>query len=244
MNTVKQSRTDVSTNDISDDADTENSISEYLQSHPDFFERHQNLLGNLKLPHSTGGPAVSLVERQVSVLRQENLNLERKLHDLIDVARSNDQLAERIHSLALELMAADNRKDIAMLLEEQLRTNFNADRSVLVLFKPNGEDEQTLSDNGTFLRILDREDSAISPFKTFMQSKAPRCGRVRDAQRNYLFGEDDAEIGSVALVPIGEKSGLGFLAIGSRSADHFHPGKSIDFLIRLGELITGALRRH
>ena len=43
-------------------------VAEYLQSHPDFFERHQNLLTTIRIPHRTGG-AVSLVERQASSLR-------------------------------------------------------------------------------------------------------------------------------------------------------------------------------
>jgi hypothetical protein len=65
---------------------------------------------------------------------------------------------------------------------------------------------------------------------------------VRDTQRDYLFGAGNVEIGSVALVPLGQKSELGFLAIGSRDSDHFHPGMSIDFLARLGELVSCALR--
>ena len=48
----------------------------------------------------------------------------------------------------------------------------------------------------------------------------------------------------MALVPLGKKSELGFLAIGSVAADRFHPGMSIDFLTRLGELVTEAIRRH
>ena len=33
------------------------------------------------------------------------------------------------------------------------------------------------------------------------------------------------------------------LAVGNRSADYFHPGKSIDFLSKLGELVSCALGR-
>ena len=38
----------------------ESAISDYLKSHPDFFERHPLILLGLKLPHRTGGSAVSL----------------------------------------------------------------------------------------------------------------------------------------------------------------------------------------
>lgn len=212
-------------------------ITNYLQAHPDFFERHPKLLETLRLPHRTGGPAISLVERQVAVLRQNNLKLERKLRDLVEVARSNDELAARIHRLALLLMHRVDRHEIVDCLEEQLRLSFKADRAVLVLFDQPGELAES-----RFLRVTAKADDSMAPFRTFLDSGTPRCGRVRDAQYRFLFGDDDVEIGSVALLPLGRGSELGFLAIGNRDVDHFHPGKSIDFLAKLGDLITCALR--
>ena len=231
MSTLKQLH-------VADTGLTEDAIAEYLQANPEFFERHSSLLNNLRLPHDAGGPAVSLVERQVLVLRQKNLKLERKLNDLLDVARSNDALATRIHALAMLMLAAPDQSGAVQVLEEQLRISFNADQSVLVVFdSPAGG-----AVANRFLRVADRDDPAIAPFRTFLQSNAPRCGQVRDAQRDYLFGAGNVEIGSVALVPLGQKSELGFLAIGSRDSNHFHPGMSIDFLARLGELVSCALR--
>jgi uncharacterized protein YigA (DUF484 family) len=231
MSTLKQQH-------AADTGLTEDSISAYLKANPDFFERHGSLLNNLRLPHDAGGPAVSLIERQVLVLRQKNLKLERKLKDLLDVARSNDALATRIHALAMLMLAAPDQAGVVQVLEEQLRVSFNADQSVLVVFA----DPAGGAAAGRFLRVVDREDPSIASFGTFLQGNAPRCGQVRDAQRDYLFGVANVEIGSVALVPLGDKSELGFLAIGSRESDHFHPGMSIDFLARLGELVSCALR--
>ncbi|MEZ5564080.1 MAG: DUF484 family protein [Gammaproteobacteria bacterium] len=231
MSTLKQQHD-------TDAESTEAGIASYLQANPGFFERHGRLLSTLRLPHDAGGPAVSLVERQVLVLRQKNLKLERKLKDLLDVARSNDALASRIHTLATLLLAAPDQAAVVRVLEEQLRVSFNADQSVLVVFdKASGPDV-----NGRFLRVIDREDPAIGSFGTFLKASAPRCGQIRDAQRDYLFGAGNVEIGSVALVPLGHRSEIGFLAIGSRDSDHFHPGMSIDFLARLGELVGCALR--
>ncbi len=217
---------------------TEDDVADWLRSQPDFFERHQTLLDTLRLPHSTGGPAVSLVERQVSVLRQNNLTLERKLRDLVEVARANETLAAKTHQLCLELLIAGDLAARVAILEDTLRTQFNTEQSVLVLFD-SGVDAKNA---GRFLRIVSRKDDALAPFTTFLESSSPRCGRIRDSQRDFLFGEDNAEIGSAALVPLGPKSDTGFLAIGSRDADYFHPGKSLDFLTRLGELLGCALR--
>ena len=217
---------------------TEEALADYLQANPEFFERHSILLNNLRLPHSTGGAAVSLVERQILVLRQKNLKLERKLKDLVDIARSNDTLAARIHSLAMLMLAAPDQAGVIRVLEEQLRVSFNADRAILVVFDAPAD----AATAGRFLRVIGRDDPQIAPFRTFLQSNAPRCGQIRDAQRDFLFGPDNIEIGSAALVPLGVNSEMGFLAIGSRDAGHFHPGMSIDFLTRLGELVSCALR--
>ncbi len=215
----------------------ENILVEYLQAHPDFFERHPDLLADLRLPHQANGAAVSLVERQVSVLRQDKQRLERKLHELIEVARSNDELAGKLHRLALELMHRHDPAAIVDCIEEQLRLSFSADQSVLVLFtRGDGLDETR------FLRVLTRDDPRLVPFRTFLEGGTARCGRVRDAQRDFLFGEANLEIASVALLPLGPDARQGFLAIGSRNADHFHPGKSMDFLNQLGELISCALQ--
>ena len=65
---------------------SEEDIAEYLHSHPDFFERHPKLLMGLKLAHQPGSSAISLVERQVAMLRQRNGDLERQLKDLVAVA--------------------------------------------------------------------------------------------------------------------------------------------------------------
>jgi uncharacterized protein YigA (DUF484 family) len=224
------------------DAINEESIADYLQANPDFFERHQSLLTNLRLPHRPGA-AVSLVERQVATLRQKNLQLERKLRDLVDVARSNDDLAEKIHSLATRLLAAGSRAQAVGVAEELLRSSFDADQSVLVLFETDTVDEfGRFGDNDhRFLRLIERNDPAMGPFKTFLTSSEPRCGKIRDSQKAFLFGPDADEIGSAALVPLGENAATGLLAIGSRDADYFHPGKSMDFLSRLGDLLGCAL---
>ena len=220
---------------ISDDA-----VHDYLLQNPDFFEHNGDLLGTLRLPHIAGG-TVSLVERQVSVLRQKDMKLELKLKELIEVARMNDALAGKIHVLTLALLAATDLRSVLACIESALRTGFDADQSILVLFG----DPETFDDIdlGRFFRPIERQDTALKAFDTFLQGNAPRCGQVRDSQRDFLFGIDTDEIGSVALVPLGKKSEIGFLAIGSADADRFHPGMSIDFLTRLGELVAGSLKR-
>jgi len=227
--------------DFIEDELSEQAVAEFLAEHPDFFERHGALLDSLQLPHATGG-AISLVERQVSQLRQKELRTQRKLRELIGVARDNDVLSTKIHRLAIRLLGARDLPDSITAIEEAMRSGFGADQSVLVHFG----DPSLFGDidAGRFFRVIERDDAALRPFQTFLAGNKPRCGRARDSQRDFLFHDDADEIGSMALVPIGDKAQIGFLAIGSTDSDRFHPGMSIDFLARVGDLIAGALRRY
>ena len=220
---------------------SEQSVHDYLAAHPDFFERNGTLLSSLRLPHVAGG-TVSLVERQVSVLRQKDLKLERQLKDLLKVARANDVLSGKLHKLTLQLMGAESLKDTLVAVETALRTGFGADQSVLVLFADPAVAAKIRM--GRFFRPVQRDDAGLRAFSTFLASHSPRCGQIRDAQRNFLFGQETDEVGSAALVPLGRKSETGFLAVGSIDANRFHPGMSIDFLERLGDLVGAALRRY
>ena len=220
---------------------TEDAVHDYLEENPGFFENHSDLLSSLRLPH-VSGVAVSLVERQVSVLRQKDLKLERKLKELIEVARVNDALGAKMHQLTLHLLAANDISETLEAIEAALRTGFNADLSVLVLF---GDPE--VFDNvkvGRFFKPVERDTESLKTFATFLKGNNPRCGQVRDSQRDFLFGKETDEVGSAALVPLGKKSEIGFLAIGSADADRFHPGMSMDFLSRLGDLVAEALKRY
>lgn len=219
---------------------SEQSVHSYLAAHPDFFERHSTLLSSLNLPHASGG-AVSLVERQVAVLRQKDLKLERQLRDLIEVARANDLLAAKIHELTMQLLASDNLHKTIAAVEEAMRSGFDADHSVLVLFG----DPEAFEDieGGRFFRVIRKDDPALKPFGTFLGGTSARCGTIRDSQREFLFHGDAEEIGSAALVPLGDGAEIGFLAVGSVDSDRFHPGMSIDFLTRLGDLVAGSLKR-
>lgn len=221
---------------------TDDVVAEYLQRFPDFFERHAALLGKLRLPHTrTSGQTVSLIERQVDVLRERTQGLERKLKELVDVARLNEQLTDKIHRFARRLIRASSLAGTVTAIEESLREDFGAHHSVLVLFRPEAAELKALE--GRFLRLMPREHADLKMFETFLAAAKPRCGQVRDVQRDYLFGAGNIEIGSVALAPLGQAASLGLLAVGSNNTERFHPTMSTDFLARIGEHVREAITR-
>jgi uncharacterized protein YigA (DUF484 family) len=214
----------------------EESVASYLQRNPEFFERHQAVLARLKLPHARGGSTISLVERQIEVLREKQAALENKLAELVRVARANDAIAERLHRFTRRLLRAVPRAAAIAHIEAGLREDFDAFNAALVLI--GAPPDPTLP---AFVRTVPAEDAQLKSFESLFASGKPRCGQARDSQREFLFGPEGLELGSVALVPLGEKGSLGLLALGSADRDRFHPGMSTEFLARLADLISDAL---
>ncbi len=219
----------------------EERIERYLGLNPDFFERHLPLLARMRLPHMRTGSTVSLVERQVEVLREQKGDADRRLAEFVAVARANDALAERIHRFTRRMMRAPSPVAALTALEASLREDFDAFHSVLLLAAP--IDALSRGNYEPFLRIVAHDDANYRTFDALLTTGKPRCGQVRDSQRDYLFGPEAASIGSVALVPLGDNGSLGLLALGSAERERFHPGMSTEFLKRMGEMIADALSR-
>lgn len=217
---------------------SESDVASYLGSHPDFFERHLPLLRRMQIPHQPGAETVSLVERQVSVLRQRNDELERQLAELFEVARANNELVDNIHDLAIAFLRNEGAEARLEILENALREDFGAERAVLVLFNDRARDD--ISRPG-FVKRIDRDDDALKSFSTFLRSARARCGPLRDRQKEFLFDIEADSIASGAMVPIGDGAGIGFLTVGSKDPNQFHPGQRVDFLSRLGKLVEIAL---
>jgi len=214
------------------------SVAAYLQQHPDFFERHAALLARLRLHHPRGAATVSLIERQVEVLRERAQAQEHKLAEFVRIARGNDQLAERIHAFTRRLLRAPHRAAVVAAMQTGLREDLDTFHAVLLLPGFAGDEP-----DAGFLRHVPPDDATYRSFETLFAAGKPRCGQVRDSQRAFLFGAEAPNIGSVALVPLTGLEPAGLLALGSVERERFHPGMSVEFLARMGELITDALAR-
>jgi uncharacterized protein YigA (DUF484 family) len=221
--------------DLPNETLDEEAIARYLQMNPDFFERHQAILGRMRLPHARSASTISLVERQVEVLRERQAELEGKLAEFVNVARANDALAGKIQRFTRRLLQAATRQEMAEAIEASLREDFDARHSTLIL--TNGH-ARGFDMPERFLREATPDSADLKSFEGLFTSGKPRCGQVRDSQRQFLFGGDAGEIGSVALVPLGEHGAIGLLALGSHDRERFHPGMSTEFLARMGELIA------
>ena len=73
----------------------DNDVKEYLENHINFFVKNNDLLNTLIFPHEVGD-SVSLVERQITVLREKHSKLESQIKEIIEFARVNEALTKNI----------------------------------------------------------------------------------------------------------------------------------------------------
>ena len=72
----------------------------------------------------------------------------------------------------------------------------------------------------------------------------PYCGRLKDEQLQILFTDRAGDIGSSALLPLGNEGSLGLLAIGSLDRNRFTIGTDTHFLARMAEIMSAAMGKH
>jgi len=208
-------------------------VADYLSQHPDFFSEHTELLEKLYVPHERG-TAISLVERQTSLLRSRNAQLHDRLSELIDAARYNDGQFEKTKRLVLGLLEAETLDEVAVVLEESLCHDFYGDETRLVLFS-----EEPLEANS--VRILSRAECSI--VQPLIETNLPSCGQLSEAMNGFLFQEAAVRVQSSAVVPLVKGDTLGLLAIGSYDASYFQSSQGTLFLSYVGEVLSRVVAR-
>lgn len=212
----------------------ENLVADYLRDNPDFFLRHRRLAADLKVPHDVA-PAISLIEYQVGLLREDKRRLRWRLDDLLRVARDNDRVAEHMHRLTLELLEHSGLEATLTALRAGLQTDFRADVVAVRLFRDGLPD---LS-----VEALPEDDPAVARFAELFRGHRPVVGRLTDEQIQAAFGPQSEGVRSAAVIPFSDGRLRGVVAIGSFDGERFRGDQGTVFLGRLGDLCARMLRR-
>lgn len=194
-------------------------VEAFLRAHPDFLQDRPGLLAVLNLPHGGEG-AVSLVERQVSVLRQRDIVSRQQIDALSDIGRENDRLLEATRRTVLALLSGTNRQELVQIWLVQLTNTFEAELGALVWItgEPNSNRAESVASK------LIRQGESFS-------------GVLRPEEMKALFTSDASE-GSAALSPIRNSSDiLGVLAVGAKDSKRYRPQDGTIFLDYLAEVI-------
>lgn len=209
-------------------------IAEYLKNNPSFFEHYADLMAQIFLPHPHGGRAVSLAERQMLTLREKNRQTETKLAELIAFGEENDAISEKVHRLAVGLIAAETFQAVIHLLNFHLRDDFSVPHVALRLWhKP-----EEIDDLPEFAVVGEE-------LQVFAETLGrPYCGSTAGFGTASWFGEHADHIRSQALIALRNGGGtIGMIALGSEEASRFYADMGTLYLERLGEMVSAALAR-
>ena len=247
-----------------DDVISDNAVLQHLSCNPEFFVDNQDILTRLLVPHASGN-AISLIEKQVSVLRGKCIHLEKSLRDLIAVARENENLHLRLHTLIQEIITAPSLNNIVELTQTSLKDNFNAEHVHIMLIaapprrssrkSAAGKSGETIKGKSTArapgklekvagATVVRHSDKRIRQFADVFAGGSTLCGLPSDKQLLAMVGEDHADVASAAIIPLHFGRKLGVVMLTSRDESRFGSGKGVMFLNQMGELLSRRIHSY
>ena len=206
----------------------------YLQSNPQFFEEHAELISRMVIPHPHGGRTISITERQMLSLRDKNKQLEVKMNELLQFGEENDSISEKMHRLGVAMIAAASFQSVLHTLNFHLRDDFSIPHVALRLWnRPDNADE------------LPEFTEVSAELQAFAETLGqPYCGSTSGFETSSWFGEASKQVRSQALIAMRNGGGtIGMIALGSEDAQRFYAGMGTLYLERLGEMASAALAR-
>lgn len=216
------------------DAITDEQVAQYLRTHSNFFTRHPDLLVDIELPHHSG-QAVSLVEKQVSILRERNIEMRQRLSNLLDNARDNDRLFDKTKRLVLALLEAKSLADLVDALYYSFSKDFQIHYTRLILFG-----DENLGSSAARIETI---NSARNSIGVRLKSSRAVSGGVDVKEAEFLFDSDSPNIGSAAITVLSHGHLLGVLAVGNQDPSYYHSSMGTLFLGYIGEVLNRTLPR-
>lgn len=214
---------------------TATQVADYLASHPDFFLKHEQLLADIFLPHASGS-AISLLERQVKILRERNIDTRKRLADMLEQGQRNDILFNKTRSLILDLLESKSLNDLSRRITQYCEQEFQVDKAVFSVFAT------PELHAGSLCRVIAPVDASRN-MPSLLASTECISGSFRPDELRFLFGEAD-NIASAIVMPVRiETKTAGMLALGSEDPHYFKAGMDTLFLRFIGDVIVRLLPR-
>ena len=216
---------------------TREQVAEYLRLNNDFFHNEEDLLADLSLPHESG-KAISLLEKQVTLLRNRGIETRKKLGDLLQNARNNDHLFDTTKSLVLSLLRAKNITEITIVAQDQLSNHQNIEACEVILIQ-----QQSLNTPKSVR--LEPMDSLKNDFGDVFRLKRTYCGSLSTKQITHLFPVSGEKIHSTAICPVMNNGEiLALIALGNQTENYFNIHLDTLFLDFIGNVVGVVLSRH
>jgi len=211
-------------------------VAEYLKQHPEFFDQLPQLLSEINVPHPQSGQAISLIERQASVLRDRIKSMELKLAELLRHGQENDVISASIQRWVRGLLLHRDPTTAPHFLADSLGKVFNIPQVAITIWLPAADYEN--------------ESWISSPAADYVQQidsmRLPICGPSSISAAVRLLPDAGRDTQSIAVLPLrvgAAPDAFGVLVLGSPDARRFAPDLGVAFLERISEIASAALTR-
>lgn len=216
---------------------TEKEVADYLKANPGFFENRDALVMKLKIPHKNKG-AISLVEKQLEVMRDRQRKTRKQLTEFVASAEANKEIFDKSRRLVLNLVAANRGKYFFDALEKGLKKDFGCKAYSLVVF---GKRPRQVNHFTTRVTA----DSARNYVGALMRAKEPTLGVLRPEEQDFLFRHQSEKVKSAAVLSVKERNRqLALLAIGHSDPHYFSPQMDTLFIGFIADVLAKLLPRH
>lgn len=210
-------------------------VEQFLIENPTFFNKREHILADMYLPYG-GGSAISLQERQVSILRERNIDMRKRLNEFLEQGQRNDVLFQKTTTLVLNLLEAKNLTDLIQRLVKYCEDEFQVDKVQFTLFTSSA----FRSSECRVVSILEVERAL--PF--LIRDQKSVSGLFREDEFAFLFANQAEDTASAIVLPIINKGKMvAMLALGSNDAHYFKAGMNTLFLGFIGDVISKLLPR-
>ena len=216
-------------------------VANYLLGNSDFFAHYPEILAELSLPHNSGS-AVSLMERQVAILRETSIQTRHKLSEFIQAVKENDSLLQATQSLVIDLINCRSLTETFEVLEEKLAKRFSVESVGVMLISDTGAAKHDVDP-----RYHQFQANAENAIAGILQNKTALCGTLRNSEAEFIFRNSKYVIGSAAItcLPIAGKSSKStlLLAVAHHDSDHYNSDTGTLFLDYLAEIVVALINR-
>ena len=209
----------------------------YLKAHPDFFDKHAELAGELGITPRVQGPGVIDMQQAIlKRLRSEIDRLKSERTEIIANSRQNQIVQNRIQAAVISVIQAPTFEKVIHVVTHELPELLDVDFITLAI-EANADAPKKLPVRGVYALAPGAIDAALGPEKH---------ARLRSniAGEEAYFGDVARFVQSDVLLRLRISAGSpdGVMCFGSRNPEAFGPDMATELLFFLAKVLENTIR--
>ena len=199
----------------------EQTVREYLLQHPEFIERHPDVV------NKGSGKVKDFRDAQLAKIQADNQLLKQRQQQWVNALRDNQQLAATFWQRAADLARCNSYKQVLTVLDQMLFEDLDFPVHALKLMPPQNK------------RPVPEENSLQAGFK-WIETHAWSCAHLPKSMSTWL---PEAYESHLVLPLRRHEQFLGVWVLASKQVDYFHAEQDTTYLQAFVQVLSATLAR-